>query len=175
MTHTIQYYLELRVKLTSVKHLMFGWLSNKTGRKIQLSESFDRLVLIYPVISLVMIHSCIMMLFIPCWTCHCYNRCSSCPGLIHDHFAGLDHEVICGTCGKKFGSRGNLKRHQLIHTGEKPYPCDICGKCFTTKQSMETHRRIHTGEKPYKCDVCGKAYSDRSNLMSHCAVHNYEK
>lgn len=45
----------------------------------------------------------------------------------------------CHLCGRTYGSRAELARHMVMHTGEKPYRCHICGRNFTQRGNRKTH------------------------------------
>ncbi|KAJ0393314.1 hypothetical protein ATCC90586_002615 [Pythium insidiosum] len=80
-------------------------------------------------------------------------------------------------CGKTFQLKGNLKRHQNIHRGDKQFRCDVCGREFLRKADRDVHRRVHTGEKPYTCRFphCDKSFARRSDLLSHERTHSGKK
>ena len=79
---------------------------------------------------------------------------------------------ICKICSKSFSKRDNLKKHEIIHRGEKPYLCEECGKSFARKQDLNVHRRYHSGIRPYACSLCDKTFHSYSGLKSHENRHN---
>nr|XP_020750715.1 zinc finger protein 740 isoform X1 [Odocoileus virginianus texanus]XP_020750717.1 zinc finger protein 740 isoform X1 [Odocoileus virginianus texanus] len=71
----------------------------------------------------------------------------------------IPKNFVCEHCFGAFRSSYHLKRHILIHTGEKPFECDICDMRFIQKYHLERHKRVHSGEKPYQCERCHQVSS----------------
>ena len=82
-------------------------------------------------------------------------------------------QYTCKECGKKFHEATKLKRHEQVHTGQKPFSCDKCGKEFGFKANLKTHMRTHTGERPFACtfEGCNRRFAQASNRNAHVQVH----
>jgi len=73
----------------------------------------------------------------------------------------------CGECDRKFQDRGGLKRHQLIHSGDRPYKCEHCDQSFNDRSVLRRHVFTHEERKPFKCVICQKDFIRKASLHSH--------
>ena len=103
---------------------------------------------------------------------YCVSFCH-CVYISFTYFTGSSQisRTTCDLCGKYFASVGNMERHRISHTGQKPYSCHMCDKSFNQKANLKSHLSLHSGEKPFKCDICQKSFRMKGNLNSHLVTH----
>ncbi|XP_035804104.2 zinc finger protein 37-like [Amphiprion ocellaris] len=115
--------------------------------------------------------------------CKTDTQCDVCGKIFKDKYQMKRHQRIhtgvkpyaCNFCGKRFCQISSVKYHIRIHTGEKPHSCDTCGKSFRTSDGLTVHRRTHTGERPYSCKTCGKRFTQNGSLSAHMSIHTGQK
>ncbi|CAN8068812.1 unnamed protein product [Agarophyton chilense] len=56
----------------------------------------------------------------------------------------------CGVCHQFYSRRDNLRVHQRVHTGERPFSCRYCMQPFRWQGALRNHEGIHirNGENP---------------------------
>merc|ERR1719370_716588 len=82
----------------------------------------------------------------------------------------------CEICSKEFRNKVSLRTHmKLVHKLGRQYTCAYCGKILYSSQYLMKHEMTHTGEKPFKCPDCDYRCIQRSNLRIHMrGVHKKE-
>ena len=67
---------------------------------------------------------------------------------------------------------GASSSHAQPLAGVRPFACSHpgCVKTFTTSSNLKRHEMIHRGERPFECH-CGKTFSQRTHLIRHQKKH----
>ena len=96
----------------------------------------------------------------------------------------------CSYCDKKFKFMAEFKRHEIIHTDEKPFSCDLCSKTFKRKYNLKVHlikehqRNFDQHGKKFitrksecylSCSYCAKRFKSMADLKKHEIVHTGEE
>ena len=83
-------------------------------------------------------------------------------------------------CGKKFGSRWDLKQHLKVHEKgkiekrqlKKRCESDECDSTFSSTKRLKRHvESVHKGTKQFGCQLCTKRFSSRRSLKIHTKKH----
>ena len=104
-------------------------------------------------------------------------RCRNCDRKFYNSSEVVDHwkrihgksedflKCVCDICGKMFPRPGELKVHELLHSGIE-YPCRFCGKTFKSPEYLNGHEKLHTTER-VACKTCGKTFTSQKGAENH--------
>lgn len=73
----------------------------------------------------------------------------------------------CAHCDYSTKVLFKLKRHTLLHTGEKPFACFLCSYRTVRKDHLKQHLVTHTGQRPHVCPHCNYAAARKDTLNFH--------
>ena len=107
------------------------------------------------------------------------HHCKKCNASFRDNYQLKRHQNVhtkerpfkCEECGSGFKDKAHLKRHSLVHTTEKPHKCSYCGSKFKSKTQLSQHYIVHSSERPFKCEECGSQFKAKTQLTRHRLVH----
>ena len=60
-----------------------------------------------------------------------------------------------------------LQNNEPVKVGPKKYACPICWAIRGSPSEIRRHYLVHTGEKPFACTYCDATFNQRSNCNSH--------
>lgn len=67
--------------------------------------------------------------------------------------------------------KSSVGRRGRRRSSNSTIPCPVCGELYSRKDNLRVHQRIHSGEKPFKCNECDSSFRWAGVLRAHQAVH----
>ena len=52
------------------------------------------------------------------------------------------------------------------------WACPVCPKIMKRPVEIRRHILVHTGEKPFKCDLCPYSYKRKAVLQKHIETYH---
>lgn len=82
----------------------------------------------------------------------------------------------CHLCGKEFGFKYLLRRHEKIHSASKEtHMCEICGATYTSTGALSDHKKFNHPNEGFLCSNCDKRFQIAYHLRRHNGTHEEKK
>ncbi|XP_055587143.1 zinc finger protein 726-like [Uranotaenia lowii] len=95
--------------------------------------------------------------------------------VINSHLKLHFKEILCDQCDLKFPNQSQLKKHYVVHTGERQFKCTFCSKDFLHKGNLRQHLKLHRNEQNFACEFCGKLFTYKEGMKSHIRNHHLKE
>ncbi|EGF78732.1 hypothetical protein BATDEDRAFT_37271 [Batrachochytrium dendrobatidis JAM81] len=76
----------------------------------------------------------------------------------------------CSICVSSFHRSEHLARHQLTHTGRKPFNCQGCHRGFARLDALQRHQKMHKSTQASSSPLTESADSALTNMTSGTPV-----
>ena len=92
----------------------------------------------------------------------------------HKHNVSMFLPHKCHVCTKGFPSMSELKIHQRIHSGNRPFKCRLCNYQSSDNSSLRKHFvKKHLKKNGYWCRLCRMRFDTENELNHHKTKHTF--
>ncbi|XP_023035972.1 transcription factor Ouib-like [Drosophila willistoni] len=82
----------------------------------------------------------------------------------------------CKFCGLQFLTSTARCRHERIrHIRTLSFKCKYCDKGFIVQSDLKKHEFLHSGERPHRCEICNIGFPRSTNLKLHFRSKTHQK